>query len=132
MFEYLEYKTLVFGGGSNVDVKIWTTGDNVLYTKRLWAPANINETGVSTISVKELSEKMDALGINKWKKQYQPEDCFVLDGEEWLIRYMDSTRQRKKVINGDNAYPDNWDEFLGVLTEVVGDIGVEDDNNKCC
>ena len=126
MFEYLQFSNIVFFGTS-VDVKIWLEDDKVHYTKRLWKPGYNNESDVSSMSVEEVSEKIENLRINKWHKRYQHEDRFICDGEEWFVKYKDSSRKRTKVIEGDNAYPENWKEFLIVLTEVVGDVSVEDD-----
>lgn len=128
MFEYLLFKSFVFFG-MDVDVEIWAEDNKIHYTKRLWRPMDINVTGISNMSIKEVSEKIEALGINQWKKRYQPEDCFVCDGERWLVKYKDSSRQRKKVIEGDNEYPANWRAFLGTVSDIVGDIRFCDDED---
>lgn len=120
MFESIVFRSRAYAAGF-VDVEIWVEGNQLHYSKDVMIKGSVKDK-VSAMTVEELSAKLEQLGILKWKRNYKPEGYFVLDGEYWIVRYKDSSRQRKKVIEGDNMYPENWEEFLTLLSDVVGDI----------
>ncbi len=124
MFERLVFRDRFRRGGDR-DVEIWVKDGKVRFSKRTYPSLIIADDEVSPMSVKELSQKLDDLGILKWRRKYDFDDYFVEDGEFWVVKYKDSSRQRTKVIDGSDAFPDNWEEFLEILSEVAGDISVD-------
>lgn len=124
MFERLVFRDR-FRRGGNRDVEIWVKDGKLRFSKHIHPNFTTAEDAVSFMSVGELSQKLENLKILKWKRYYGLENYVVDGGEFWIVRYKDSSRQRIKVIEGSDAFPDNWEEFLSVLTEVVGDIQVD-------
>ncbi len=60
---------------------------------------------------------IDDLKILKWKKKHAP-DTFLMDGVNWTIKYDDSEHKTYK-IEGENAYPEKWMEFMDLISEIV-------------
>lgn len=55
--------------------------------------------------------------FSKWKKEYQPQDYEICDGEQWNLGviYTDKTKIESC---GNNAYPDEWEKFLDLVNRV--------------
>lgn len=67
-------------------------------------------------------EKMDQLDFSAWEDEYSSEGL-VLDGIQWFLQVEEEGRPARR-ISGDNAYPEEWNEFLELLDEVVPEAGL--------
>ncbi len=67
---------------------------------------------------KEWSSELEAVSIGKWRAKYDLGDMRVFDGIQWELEYKECGK-RCRHISGDNAYPDNWLDFLVVINEYV-------------
>ncbi len=69
------------------------------------------------MSKEEWQEMTDTLfetiRIQDWEKSYKPDVC-VMDGYQWHLRVTLADR-KKYEIEGDNAVPENWDEWMDLL-----------------
>lgn len=63
-------------------------------------------------------KKIEDLHIEKWKSDYElPRKMRVLDGEAWKVDYKVAGK-RCKHMSGYVEHPQNWTEFLFVLSEI--------------
>ena len=121
MFESISLEIMAFMGGS--DIKVWVEDGELHYSKEaMGGSAGNTKDSVSTMTVDEFSKKLDAIGITKWKKSYEPEGLLVMDGVSWTVVYEDADYKKHKS-SGDNEFPPNWKKFLKLLKETVGDFG---------
>lgn len=124
MFKKIEYE-LTVAMLNTVKVMIWVENDKLHYSKEiLYRPGNTEKDVISPVSVEEFTKKIEALRIDTWKKNYQPQGYVVLDGESWEVQYEDTDGKKSKS-SGDNAYPANWESFQELLTSVAGDVSID-------
>ena len=76
-------------------------------------------------SQKNFINEINKIKIFEWQKEYQPKDCEICDGEQWELEviYTDDTKIESY---GNNAYPDEWENFFG-LVNGVSNLLVEDE-----
>lgn len=125
MFVSIKLEITIFPEFSKV--KIWADNGELHYTKEQIGNgvAEIKDE-VSAVSVEEFSQKIEAIDIPGWKKDYQPVGMIVLDGTSWTVTY--ETVDNKPIKReGDNAYPRNWKSFIRLLQSVVGDFETYED-----
>ena len=60
--------------------------------------------------------KLNELQVWNWKKDYFDPD--VMDGTEWRLKIIRPKKSQLKV-EGQNAYPDNFDDFLKLLNSYI-------------
>jgi len=61
-------------------------------------------------------KSIEDLHIECWERKYMP-NGIVLDGETWeLTIHYDDGHSKKS--SGENAYPDNWNEFLMIMSNI--------------
>ena len=124
MFKKIEYE-LTVAMLNTVKVMIWVENDKLHYSKEiLYRSGNTDKDVISPVSVEEFTKKIEALRIDTWKKNYQPQGYVVLDGESWKVQYEDTDGKKSKSA-GDNAYPPNWAEFQALLTFVAGNVCID-------
>ena len=63
-------------------------------------------------NLQDFKGKLCELRLDKWACEYY--DYTILDGEEWRIEIV-FLNGEKKVVNGMNGYPKNWDAFLELI-----------------
>ncbi len=108
-----------------VEVKIWVKDDGLHYSKSSSRRRGDNvKDAISPVSVEEFTNKIESLRIPNWKRNYKPIGYVVLDGESWDVKYEDTDCKACKS-SGINAYPANWESFLRVLSEVVGNVNID-------
>ena len=71
-------------------------------------------------------ERMEQLNLSSWEDEYSPEGI-VLDGIQWFLEVEEEGGPTRK-ISGDNAYPEEWMDFLELLDEVVPEAGLVSPN----
>lgn len=120
MFKKLKYE-LSLAIFNSVKVQIWDEDRKLHYSKNVLKPGESVKDAVSPISVEEFSKKIEAMHIDTWKKDYQPQGYVVMDGESWEVQYEDSDGNKSRS-SGDNAYPPNWKSFQKLLASVAGNI----------
>ncbi len=80
----------------------------------------MHEDEISEIDAEGFDKKLARIDIDKWKELYMPpEDYVVLDGESWIVTY-EIDDGKKIVVNGENAYPDNWKNFIRLIKSITG------------
>ena len=122
MFEKAELEIMCFIGFSKV--KLWVEDGKLHYTKESLESDEKDKT--SDIPLKDFSDKIEALNISGWKKRYEPDGVMFMDGTSWKVKY--ETADDKPVkCSGENAFPNNWDEFITVLKSAVGEFDTFDD-----
>lgn len=120
MFESVNVKFSAFLSGT-AEVKVWVENKELHYSKDIMMNPIDDDTddSVSDMSVDEFLNRIEALKILGWKKNYSPVGYVVMDGETWTVNYSDSDHKTYK-IEGDNVYPENWTDFMNLMSEVVG------------
>jgi hypothetical protein len=74
------------------------------------------EMELSEQAVRQFAERVAALGVFTWECHYI--QCCMLDGTSWTAEL---TWDGKRVWStGTNGYPQEWPEFIGLLTELLG------------
>ena len=68
------------------------------------------------LTKQEFLSQLESLHIGEWRKTYTPErfGVSVLDGEEWELNIEYSDGKKAKYC-GQNAYPYNYEELIGLL-----------------
>lgn len=117
MLEYMEFKIGGYIGWETIQVIENDGKYTVKYQKALWEEWQTFED----INLDEWNDELERMHINKWHKLYI--DYGILDGTEWLLEYKVKDK-RCRHIHGSNAYPDNFDEFMQVLSVLYKIIGV--------
>lgn len=108
-----------------VRVEIWNENNELCYIKTIvGACVPKFGKGVSTLSVKAFNKSIEALGLPKWKDTYAPPYYSTLGREAWKVSY-ETSFHGPMVKRGENKYPENWKEFLGLIESVVGDFEYE-------
>ena len=66
---------------------------------------------------KNFIEGINKIDFSKWQKEYQPKDCEICDGEQWELEviFADDTKIESY---GNNAYPDEWENFFDLVNGV--------------
>lgn len=106
--------------GLGVDVDMWVEEGKIHYNKYLYPEVANAFNEISSISVGEITEKLDKTDLLKWHRYYNLDE-YTPFYEFWIIKYKDSRRKRTKVIEGD-THPNMWWEFISIISEVVGSI----------
>jgi len=84
-----------------------------------WEEGKEIETYQKKITVETAASFIDQLksvNLLKWKETY--ENPGILDGTGWEIEIY--TKGRDLYKSGDNAFPDHWDAFCSIISEIVG------------
>ena len=116
MLEELKFSIGGMEGWTTVDVKV-EKGIVHYVTDNLFCGQG-EETKLNKADSKLFLQKIEDLKIGKWRAKYQPpEEIVICDGTQWQIDYKEEGK-RCKHIYGDNAYPDNWDDFMEVMDEL--------------
>lgn len=101
-----------------VEAAVWVQDNKLHYSNMSFYNDSFVEDEVSDIDVESFEKKFAKIGIDNWKELYTPEGYAVLDGESWIVTYEND--DRKIVVNGENAYPDNWKSFIKLIRSVTG------------
>jgi len=119
MFESLTIETNIFWSSDRV--KIWVKDGKLHYKVdvMMTKQEEIPDT-VSDMPVEEFEAVIKSLGIDKWKKNYEPSG-FILDGETWSVKYVCDGKKYKS--SGENAWPTEWKKLLKFVKSVTGEIG---------
>lgn len=72
----------------------------------------------SEIKLKPWLAKLESLDLDRWKEEYWADAC---DGEQWELRYKFENAD-ERIINGSNAYPDNWEPFQKLMKGIARKI----------
>lgn len=61
--------------------------------------------------------EISSLRIDEWKRyySYKDENILIMDGSDWKLT-LNFEKGRTIVREGDNAYPDNWNDLIKVLS----------------
>ena len=77
---------------------------------------------------KEWLNRLENIHINRWHASYKP-PYIVCDGTQWNLEYKVEGK-RCRHISGSNAYPENWDDFANLMSELVPfDMQQDDDSD---
>lgn len=78
---------------------------------------DINRPRQNIDQLMRLRAEISKLKIDKWKRNYscRDENIIIMDGIDWKLT-LKFEEGRTIVREGDNAYPDNWYEFLEILS----------------
>jgi len=113
MLEELKFSIGGMEGWTTVDVKV--ENGIVHYITENAFCGQEEETKLNMTDSKLFLQKIEELKIGKWKAKYQPpEEIIICDGTQWQIDYKEEGK-RCRHIHGDNAYPDNWDDFIEIM-----------------
>ncbi len=64
--------------------------------------------------------KVEELKLWQWKKSYN--DPNILDGTQWSLKI--KINNRRKYSYGFNRYPDSFENFLKILSELLGGLSI--------
>jgi len=123
MLERLEFSIGgIFTGYKTVT--IWTQDETMYVTYRgdRREPDHVYSKAVTALKRQKLEDRLEKIKINSWKKAY--EDPSVLDGTQWELAYKEQGKRRRH-ISGSNAYPENWNDFIGAIGVAVPEIRCE-------
>lgn len=126
MLEYLEFQIGGFGDLGvklsihNKDGKVICNGGSPF-----WDDEQFETVHLAKKKSAAFLDKMESLHINRWKASYSPIGYIVMDGTQWELEYKEQGK-RCRHISGDNAYPDNWNVFIGLLDEILPSAGLID------
>lgn len=113
MLEELKFSIGGMAGWTKITVN--AENDIVHYAVDSIMDGITNEKKLRKAVSKIFLHKIEGLQINKWKSKYQPpEEIMICDGTQWELDYKE-TGKRCRHIYGDNAYPDNWEDFLNIM-----------------
>lgn len=87
----------------------------------------INSPKQSINQLQNLIKELSDLNIEKWKRYY---DSDILDGTQWELT-IKFDKGRTIIKGGSNDYPDNWIDFIKVLSHytTVFDFLLEDEDS---
>ena len=123
MFKRVKYELSSMLGV--VKVEIWVEEGKLHYSKEtLTRPEEEVNNEISNVSAEAFSKKVEALRINNWKKEYQPQGYDVLDGVFWEVEYEEADGKKVKC-SGENAFPSNWKAFKMLLSNVAGNVNID-------
>lgn len=111
MLEELKFSIGGMEGWTTVDVKV--EKEKVHYVTENLFCGQGEETKLNKADSNLFLQKIEELKIGKWKAKYCPE-MRICDGTQWQIDYKEEGK-RCRHIYGDNAYPDNWDDFIEIM-----------------
>lgn len=96
-----------------------STTDGVVHAevKSMFQPEKQRSFTLGDVASAEWLSALEAIHINRWRSRFEPPNP-VLDGEQWEMDYKVAGK-RCRHFRGDNAYPENWQQFLHLL-ETLG------------
>lgn len=123
MLEKLEFGIGGFITGHK-NLRIWTEGNKSYkyYKGDFFDPDSEYTKEISVEEFNAFARKLSELRINEWENEYIMYD--VLDGTQWNLEYKE-VGKHGRIIFGDNAYPDCWEEFIATIGVVIPEILVE-------
>lgn len=82
-----------------------------------YSDSTASEFFASDKAQKNFIGEINKINFSKWQKEYQPKDCEICDGEQWELEviFNDETKIESY---GNNAYPDEWEKFFGLVNGV--------------
>lgn len=82
-----------------------------------YSNSTASEFFASDKTQKNFIGEINKINFSKWQKEYQPKDCEICDGEQWELEviFNDETKIESY---GNNAYPDEWEKFFGLVNGV--------------
>ena len=115
----IQYQVFSMNISDMVDIAAWVEDDKVHYSAKFLDSrmSDSVQNGTSDIAVAEFIKRAEALDIPGWKKRYEPEDVFVLDGSNWTVKY--ETEDIHVKSEGEEAFPENWGRFIELLHSVA-------------
>ncbi len=70
---------------------------------------------------KRFWQRVDDLQVWKWKKNYSNND--ICDGTQWSLKI--KIAGKTKNCYGSNSYPESFEQFQKILSELVGGLPIE-------
>lgn len=70
-------------------------------------------------------EKLEQIHFENWQDKYWINAC---DGEQWELCYR-LGGQQERIVFGSNAFPDDWDRFIGLISEIVHGLPRAEDSS---
>lgn len=128
MLEYLEF--MIWGFGDlGVKISIHVENEKLVCNggSPFWDHEQFETVRLSKKKSVDFFERIKELHINRWKASYSPIGYIVMDGTQWELEYKEMGK-RCRHITGDNAYPDNWNAFMGLLDDILPSAGLIDEN----
>lgn len=99
----------------DTNISVERTGDALRYRRTNgFSPRTDPNAVEKTVSARANPEWLDELGrlaIYSWPESFE---ALVMDGESWRLCYKERGRP-EKVVEGRNAYPDEWPRLLKLL-----------------
>jgi len=90
------------------------TDNESLLTESSWTKPSA-EKRLSINETIEMQKKIHGLNTVNWKKRYiPPSDILILDVTQWKVE-ITYEGETPIIYEGDNAYPDNWDELVEIF-----------------
>lgn len=112
MLEYLKFRIGGMSGFTEFNVTI-ENGKINAYIENMFCLDYPRESQLSEKESGAWLETLENIHIERWKSVYIP-SLVICDGESWELEYK-RVDKRCRHISGDNAYPENWDEFIEVM-----------------
>ncbi len=111
----LEYLKLYIGTMEGV-TKVTVTVENGIVKASVDTPffqIEVDDIRLSKQESRIWLAALENIHIERWQSKYMPDEI-AYDGESWKLEYKRADK-RCRHINGDDTYPENWDEFLKVM-----------------
>lgn len=103
-----------------VEAAVWVQDNRLHYSIDSYYQRKLIDDEVSDITVEDFEKIIVKIGIDCWKELYTPpEEYAVNDGESWIVTY-ETDDGKNIVVNGENAYPDNWKNFIKLIKSITG------------
>ncbi|MFB9974195.1 hypothetical protein FPQ10_06415 [Allobacillus sp. SKP2-8] len=68
--------------------------------------------------IKSIRFRLRLVDILNWRRQYT--DSRILDGQQWKITLYRSRNRRSIKRAGDNRYPEQWEDFCELMSDITG------------
>ncbi|MBR7554002.1 hypothetical protein ACFFJI_02440 [Allobacillus sp. GCM10007491] len=68
--------------------------------------------------VKDIRIKLWSVDILNWKRRYS--NAQILDGQQWVVILYRSRNRQNLKRSGDNQYPEQWNDFCKIMSDITG------------
>lgn len=75
-----------------------------------------HQKSIDVQAAESFIDQLKSVKLLNWKQKY--ESPGILDGTQWEVEIIREGRNNVK--SGDNAFPDHWDAFCSIISEIVG------------
>lgn len=116
MLEYLKFNIGGMAGFTKVTIMV-ENGIINTFVEDLYYQLDAEHIQLDEEESREWLAALENVHIERWRSEYAPDEM-ICDGESWELEYKRADK-RCRHISGNNAYPENWDEFIKVMDVIA-------------